>query len=704
MALIGTIRKNTWILVVLIALGMGGFIIQSVVTGSNRYASGDRNTLGKVNGKKIDGREFDQAEQVLYQNSNSNTYANREKLWNYFKNRTLTETLGEEMGMGVSTEELLELEFGQDLSPIITARFKNPKTGQVDRTQLDQIKKLIDDDDLNQKYKLFWAVQEKEIIYERLKTKMVNLVSKAIYTPKWYAEASYNLDESTADFNYTKVPFDKVSDDEVEVTDKDIEEYVNKHKKLYTNDEETRVLKYIVIDVKPTEKDINKLKIEADTLAKKFKQSENDSLFAINNDGVYSSVYYKYEDLPEQLKADSVPLEKGTVIGPYKENGTYTIAKILDKKIVPDSVKARHILRSVQQGDVEGLAKAKATIDSLKTILESGKASFDSLAVKFSQDPGSSSKGGDLGTFTQGRMVGPFNDVCFNGKKGNYYVVNTRYGVHLIEIEDQIFNDNNPKYKVAYATIAIVPSQETQDSIMEVASELLISSGSPQALEDTAKALNFEVKQSIPLKENDYTFMGMGAGSTSRKIIKWAFEEGTEQGDLGPEVYTYSNKKLYYNEKYVLVLLENIFPKGLRSVDDVRKDVEMIVKNKLKGKKIAEMIKSPDLEAVASQFDIKVDTATHVAFKDKFVNKLGNEPKIISYAFNGEKEKVYGPSIGNSGVFLIKQLMINPPAIKPNVVTVKKTMADKVRNEITYKLLPEIAKNVKIVDNRSKVF
>ena len=705
MALIGTIRKNTWILVVLIAVGMGGFILQSVVSGSKQYASGDNFTIGKVNGEKIDYREFEQTERILYQNSNSdNVYANKSNLWNYFKNKTLTETLVEDLGIGVSTEELLDLEFGQDLSPIITARFKNQQTGQVDRSQLDQIKKLIDDDQLPKDYKQFWAIQEKEIIYDRLKTKMSNLVAKAIYTPKWYAEDNYNLDESTADFNYVKVPFDKINDDEVEVTDNDIQNYINKHRNLYTNDEEKKVLKYIVIDVKPTDKDVKSLKNSANELAKDFKATENDSLFAITHDGVYTNVYYKYEDLPEQVKADSIPLNIGTVIGPYEENENLTIAKVLDKKLVPDSVKAKHILRSVEQGDTEGYAKAKATIDSLKTLLETGKESFDSLAIKFSQDPGSSSKGGDLGTFAQGRMVGPFNDACFNGEKGKYYVVNTRFGVHLIKIEDQIFNDNNPKYKVAYVTLAIVPSQETQDSIYELASELLTTSSSIEALEDTAKTLNFEVKQSIPLKENDFTFMGLGGGQTSRSIIKWSFEDGTNEGDLAPEVYTYTNKKHYYNEKYVLVMLEAVYPKGLRNVDDARKDVELLVKNKLKGKKIAEMIKTPDLAEASSKFNVKIDTANQVAFKNKFVNKLGNEPKVISYAFNGEKDKTYGPSIGNSGVFVVKPLFVQPPAVKANVINVQKTLTDKVRNEISYRLLTSIAKNVKIEDRRSKFF
>ena len=58
MALIGTIRKNGWILIVFMALALGGFILMDIVSNSTRYASGDIYSLGKVNGKEIKLTEF----------------------------------------------------------------------------------------------------------------------------------------------------------------------------------------------------------------------------------------------------------------------------------------------------------------------------------------------------------------------------------------------------------------------------------------------------------------------------------------------------------------------------------------------------------------------------------------------------------------------------------------------------------------------
>ena len=90
MALIGTIRKNSWLLVVLIALGMGGFVLQDILTSNSRYSAGNSRTMGKVNGIVIDAMEFSETEAVLYGNSNTdNIYSNKANLWNYFKNKAL---------------------------------------------------------------------------------------------------------------------------------------------------------------------------------------------------------------------------------------------------------------------------------------------------------------------------------------------------------------------------------------------------------------------------------------------------------------------------------------------------------------------------------------------------------------------------------------------------------------------------------------
>lgn len=59
MALIGTIRKNGWILIVMMTLALGGFILMEIISNAQRNSAGDANTLGKVNGEEIRRADFE---------------------------------------------------------------------------------------------------------------------------------------------------------------------------------------------------------------------------------------------------------------------------------------------------------------------------------------------------------------------------------------------------------------------------------------------------------------------------------------------------------------------------------------------------------------------------------------------------------------------------------------------------------------------
>lgn len=97
------------------------------------------------------------------------------------------------------------------------------------------------------------------------------------------------------------------------------------------------------------------------------------------------------------------------------------VASMRDKK----EVRARHILVANEQ-DANDVAKK----------LKEGK-SFEALAKEYSKDPGSATKGGDLGYFTQDRMVKEFADKAFSMKKGETSApVKSQFGWHIIKVED----------------------------------------------------------------------------------------------------------------------------------------------------------------------------------------------------------------------------------------------------------------------------
>lgn len=91
-----------------------------------------------------------------------------------------------------------------------------------------------------------------------------------------------------------------------------------------------------------------------------------------------------------------------------------------------EEVRARHIL-------VDSEDKAK----ELKKKIDGG-AAFDKLASENSTDPGSKAKGGDLGYFTEDKMVAEFGKAAFALKKGEVSdVVKSPFGWHIIKLEDR---------------------------------------------------------------------------------------------------------------------------------------------------------------------------------------------------------------------------------------------------------------------------
>ncbi len=102
----------------------------------------------------------------------------------------------------------------------------------------------------------------------------------------------------------------------------------------------------------------------------------------------------------------------------------------------PEEVRASHILIKADKGEPAAeRAKAKAKAESILAELRKNPGEFAELAKKDSDDPGSASKGGDLGFFSHGAMVKPFEDAAFSLKVGQISdLVQSDFGYHIIEV------------------------------------------------------------------------------------------------------------------------------------------------------------------------------------------------------------------------------------------------------------------------------
>jgi peptidyl-prolyl cis-trans isomerase C len=103
----------------------------------------------------------------------------------------------------------------------------------------------------------------------------------------------------------------------------------------------------------------------------------------------------------------------------------------------PEQVRASHILIKVDpQAEESQKAEARKTLEKIQQKLKKGE-DFSTLAKEFSQCP-SNANGGDLGYFSRGQMVKPFQEAAFALRPGEVSdIVETRFGYHLIKVIDR---------------------------------------------------------------------------------------------------------------------------------------------------------------------------------------------------------------------------------------------------------------------------
>ena len=131
------------------------------------------------------------------------------------------------------------------------------------------------------------------------------------------------------------------------------------------------------------------------------------------------------------------------------------------------SVNISHILLTVKpspQAKKEAYQRAEAILQQIKN-----GADFAELAKKYSEDPGSAAKGGDLGFVKRGDLVKPFEEVAFNLKPGQVSgIVETQFGYHII----QLLERKGEKIHVRHILIRVVPTEQDELAVVKEIKEL----------------------------------------------------------------------------------------------------------------------------------------------------------------------------------------------------------------------------------------
>lgn len=702
MSIIQTLRdKSAVLLTGFIALSLIGFLVQDAFIGKSGGASSSASTVGSINGVNIDVQDYNEKVRMMeesnrQQGSPSNEQMTQnimESVWNGYIQETLLQAETKKLGISFTGKEMGELLFSDNAPQEFKQLFTDQATGQFNIEQaknwFNNIKKSKKPEDV----KLINDQLIQPLINRQLSEKYNSIFAQGTYVPKWLVQKINQDNSSFSSIGYIQVPYGLIADSTVKVTDAEINAYTAAHKEEYKQTA-SRSIAYVTFDANPSKKDSSALYNQLlNTKSEFYGTSDNKAFVVRNNSGIpFFDGYVLKSRLAQDAKDSLVSLGINQVYGPYVDGGSYVVAKKLEAKLLPDSIKMRHILiglvdRKTGQPRRTDSA-AKKTADSVFTAIKTG-ANFSLLAAVLSDDEGSKLKGGEynFSSVDMGSLAKEFADYIFYNKAGDRAIVKTDFGYHIIEILTQ--KNFEEGYKIAYVSKKIVASQETDDLSSTNATQFAGTCRDAKSFDEQVTKLNLSKRTAENIKGMDYSVANM----PSRSFVKWIYDN--KVGAV--------SEPFDFKDKYVVALITGTFEEGVQSAAVARVMVEPILRNQKKAAELMKKVGTPaNLQAVAGLFKQPINSIDTLRFSEQFIPNVGPETKVIGAALNKKNlNKISSAIEGQSGLFFIETRQIGAlPSFNNSIEEQQKTLSQQMRQYAMYGSFEALKKAATIKDKR----
>ena len=706
MATIQRIRQRSGLLVVVVFVALIAFLLGDLFRSGGSKFFGDPNVIGTVNGRDITRQELSQGMEEL-RAGNPEQYANTTsiQLANFVWNNIVTEELlsAELSAAGMSVSEQ-EIYFDIITNPNIRQNFAGAN-GQFDenmfKSYIAQVRDNRDASEQSVEMWTQWLSFERAVANQAQNFKYTNAIEKAIFMPAGLAETEINRGDAQHPAQYVYVPYIDVNEDEINVSDEDAKRYFNAHREDFSQ-EEGRNIEFINFPLAPSESDREGVRAELASLSFEWLDVEDDSVFVNQHSDVrFQSEYYTTTELvgtglDTLVDGQSVGFQKG----PIDLGGAFAVVKLVDRKTVPDSVKARHILipfAGATRADASvtrNPQEAKVLADSLFAYLEGNPSAFESVSEAFSSDVVAKEKGGDLGYFSRGSMAKPFENFCFFRKNGSMGVVPTQFGWHVIQVTDQ--KGANDVYKIGQIIREILPSDETIQTLYNQASGYAAEAQTAEDYRALATEKGFFLRPARNLGRFEEVVSGLG---TARRVVRWAWDDDREEGNIG----------LLENDGngYVVVVLTDKLEEGTSSFEMVQAQCLEAAKKDAKKALVLERLENASegaatIEAVATAAGKEVRTLSF-RISQFNISGVGNEAKVVGTICGLEPGTLSPVILGENGAFVAITSPANP-APQIDYANMAQNTQRSIRNLVGTQAYKALQDKAKIEDMRYMMF
>lgn len=708
MAILGEIRKRSWLLVGVIALALLAFLVNPDTI--DKVFGKNPNILGKVNGEEITRDELNDQLFIMQQQAQQQgqpTKGLEEQAWQILVQSKLIKQQFEKMGLKL-TDEIFWSQLQYD--PIFAQN--QQYFDEKGNFKLQEIKSEIEKAQAtNPENYNFWLKNKKAIEYRMMARMLFGNITAGITVSKKEAELMMKFRDEMANIDFVKVDYLEFSKkNNVRVTTQDLADYIKLHPTRFKATA-SRNLAYAYFPATPSAQDdaatlneINKLYLkgtDASNGAENFQNTKNDSMFVeLNSDVPFIPQYVGLNQVPQGIKDKIATATIGQTFGPYKEQNLYVVSKLLDKR-ASDSTQSKHILIAYKGAERSTASRtkeaAKKIADSLLAVIKADPAKF-AEGLKLSDEPNAVERNGSVGWTTPTSPFAPgYLKFLADNPKGATGLAETSFGYHIINVEDK--KSGSMTYKIAHLAKNVKASDKTENQVLTQATRFIqqTEGKSFNQFKNLAEKNKYRFDNPKTVGRFQGTLPGLGTDKDG-DIISWAFDKKRNIGDT--DIFTVEG-----TGDRIVAYVVGKQDEGLADPETVRDQIEPIVKNKLLAKKIIEKIntgKYTSLDQAAKAFGTTKANAVVNLFNPSVNGSM--EPRVAGAAFGLASNKLSQPVEGMTGVYLVVKKSVTTNKMPGDVKQIIQSMAQQNAQQFTGSFLKSLQDNADIKDYRIDVW
>lgn len=670
MAALGKIRSKGITLIIIIGLGLFAFIAEEAFRSCNGIKGQNSQQIGEVLGEKISVQDFqklleeyqDALKFTMRTDNLSEDQLNqlKDQVWQQMISERVMKADCEKLGLKVTEEELQNVLNEGTNQMLAQTPFVNQQTGRFD---VSILKQFIDAyhkaeasnngqqlEQMRPAYN-YWLFIEKNLRTQLLAQKYQSLLANCILSNKVEAQMAFKDENEEAQIQLAAFAYNTIKDADVKVTDEELKAKYEELKPAFFQQQETRDVKLVDVQVKASTADRAALQKEMAGYQKQLAAaadptqvvSKSGSMIQYIGLPLSGKAFQQYPDVASKIDSMAVGT---TGVVENKQDNTYNIVRILSRAELPDSVE----FRQIQVGGAS-IEAARASADSIQKALEAG-GDFAAIARRYGQDSTKTWFTGAM--YEQANTMSQDNrsyiEALLNGQVGTTQNVALTQGNVIIQVLDR-------KAMKSKAVAAIIKkeikfSDHTYSTAYNRFSQFVTQSQTSLAeLQKNAAKFGYTVQDVNDFATSNHTIANVG-GAGIRDAIKWIFE--AKEGQVS-QLFEAGKE----NDHLLVLCMTKIHQQGYRPWDDAQ--VKEILKREVIRDKKAEMLiaklKGVNSIAAAQQKGAKVSTVNQVTFASPaFIQATGSMEPALSGAVAATAQGKFcaTPVKGNAGVFVFQ--------------------------------------------------